>query len=110
MGFSISGILAILFIDKLKIIALSSHLMISPSKRYCFVLFCFFQSYPCILDVVSLYTTIPVQEAITNVTDRIQNPLSKQDVSDLLQVTLNNMYLSLKDQVFRQKRRPTHGF
>ena len=33
--------------------------------------------YPCILDVVSLYTTIPVQEAITNVTDRIQNPLSK---------------------------------
>ena len=69
--------------------------------------------YPCIVDVVSLYTTIPVQEAITNSTDRIQNPilhLSKQDVSDLLQVTLNNMYLSFKDQVFRQKRRPTHGF
>ena len=34
MGFSISGILAILFMDKIEIIALSSHLMISPSKRY----------------------------------------------------------------------------
>ena len=63
-------------------------------------------SYPCSLDVVSLYTTIPIQEAITNATDRIQNSvlhLSKQDVSDLLQVTLNNMYFSFRDQVFRQK-------
>ena len=34
MGFSISGILAILFIDKLEIIAPSSHLMISPYERY----------------------------------------------------------------------------
>ena len=34
MGFSISGILAILFMDKLKTIALSSYLMISPYKRY----------------------------------------------------------------------------
>ena len=62
--------------------------------------------YPCSLDVVSLYTTIPIQEAITNATDRIQNSvlhLSKQDVSDLLQVTLNNMYFSSRDQVFRQK-------
>ena len=62
--------------------------------------------YPCSLDVVSLYTTIPIQEAITNATDRIQNPvlhLSKQDVSDLLQVTLNNMYFSFRDQVFRQR-------
>ena len=43
--------------------------------------------YPCSLNVVSLYTKIPIQEAITNATDRIQNPvlhLSKQDVSDLL--------------------------
>ena len=56
--------------------------------------------------MVSLYTTIPIQEAITNATDRIQNSvlhLSKQDVSDLLQVTLNNMYFSFRDQVFRQK-------
>lgn len=62
--------------------------------------------YPCSLDVVSLYTSIPLQEAITNVTDRIQNPilhLSKQDISDLLQVTLNNMYFSFRDRVFRQR-------
>ena len=43
--------------------------------------------YPCSLNVVSLYTTIPIQEAITDATDRIQDPilhLSKQDVSKLL--------------------------
>ena len=34
MGSSISGILAILFMDKLETNALSSQLMISPSKRY----------------------------------------------------------------------------
>ena len=68
--------------------------------------------YPCSLDVVSLYTTIPIQEVITNATDRILNPvlhLSRQDVSDLLQVTLNNMYFCFRDQVFRQ-RETTHGF
>ena len=38
--------------------------------------------------------------------DRIQNPilhLSKHDVSDLLQVTLNSMYFSFRDQVFGQR-------
>ena len=62
--------------------------------------------YPCSLDVVSLYTSIPIQEAITNATDRIHNPifhLAKQDIKDLLTVTLNNMYFSFNDQVFRQK-------
>ena len=62
--------------------------------------------YPCSLDVISQYTTIPIQEAITNATDRILNPvlhLSRQDVSDLLQVTLNNMYFFFRDQVFRQR-------
>ena len=34
MGSSISGILVILFMDILQTIALSLHLMISPSKRY----------------------------------------------------------------------------
>ena len=34
MGSSISGILAILFMDKLDTINLSSDLMISPYKRY----------------------------------------------------------------------------
>ena len=36
MGSSISDILAILFMDKLENIALSSHLMISPYKIYVF--------------------------------------------------------------------------
>ena len=34
MGSSISGILAILFMDRLETIALSSHLSISPYRRY----------------------------------------------------------------------------
>ena len=62
--------------------------------------------YSCSLDVASLYTTISIQEAITNAADRIQNPilhLSKHDISDLLQVTLNNMYFSFRDQDFRQR-------
>ena len=45
--------------------------------------------YPRSLDVVSLYTSIPIQEAITNATDRIHNPifhLAKQDIKDLLTV------------------------
>ena len=62
--------------------------------------------YSCSLDVVSLYTLIPIQEAITNAADRIQNstlhPLSKQDITDLLTATLNKMYF-FKGQVFRQK-------
>ena len=57
---------------------------------------------------------VPKQEAITNATNRILNPvlhLSRQDVSDLLQVTLHNMYFSFRDQVFRQREAgPTHGF
>ena len=34
MGSSISGILANLFMDKLETVTLSSHLLISPYKRY----------------------------------------------------------------------------
>ena len=67
--------------------------------------------YPCSLDVVSLYTSIPVQEAITNATDRIQKPilhLSKQDTTDLLTVTLNNMYFSFQSQVFRQNKKKAY--
>jgi len=62
--------------------------------------------YPCSLDVVSLYISIPIQEAITNAIERIQNPilhLSKQDITDLLTLMLNNMYFSFNRQVFRQK-------
>ena len=50
--------------------------------------------------------SIPIQEAFTNATNRIHNPifhLAKQDIKDLLTVTLNNMYFSFNDQVFRQK-------
>ena len=70
--------------------------------------------YPCSPDVVSLYTSIliqSIQEATTNAADGIQNPilhLSKQDITDLLTVTLNNMYFSFNGQVFRQKRRRTY--
>ena len=63
-------------------------------------------TYPCSLDVVSLYTSIPIQEAITNAVNRIQNRilhLSEQEVTDLLTVTLNNMYFSFNGQVFPQK-------
>jgi len=62
--------------------------------------------YPCSLDVVSLYASIPIQEAITNTTDRIHTPIlhpAKQDIIDLLTVTLNNMYFSFDGQVYRQK-------
>ena len=58
--------------------------------------------------MVSLYTTIPIQEAITNATDRIQNQivlhLSRQNVSHLLHVTQNkNMYFSFRNQVFHHR-------
>ena len=49
---------------------------------------------------------LSVSHHITNATDRIQNlilHLPKHDISDLLQVMLNNMYFSLRDQVFRQR-------
>ena len=41
--------------------------------------------------------------AITNAVDRIRNPMPKQYITDLLTVTLNNMYFSLNGQVFHQK-------
>ena len=57
--------------------------------------------------MVSLYARYkkPIQEATINITDRIQDPilhLSKQDITDLRQVMLNNMYFSFRDQVFYQ--------
>ena len=48
----------------------------------------------------------PIQEAITNAADRIRDTmlhLSKQDIIDLLTVTLTNMYFFFSGQVFRQK-------
>ena len=61
--------------------------------------------YPCSLDVVSLYTSIPIQEAIDNTVDRIEHGtfhLSRLDVAELLNVTLNNMYFTFEDRIFRQ--------
>ena len=61
--------------------------------------------YPCSLDVVSLYTSIPTQEAIDNTVSRIEHStfhLSRLDVAELLNVTLNNMYFIFEDRIFRQ--------
>ncbi|XP_066016063.1 uncharacterized protein [Pocillopora verrucosa] len=61
--------------------------------------------YPCSLDVVSLYTSIPIQEAIDNTVDRIEHGtfhLSRLDVAELLNVTLNNMYFTFEGRIFRQ--------
>ena len=61
--------------------------------------------YPCSLDVVSLYTSIPIQEAIDNTVDRIEHStfhLSRLDVAELLNVTLKNMYFTFEDRIFRQ--------
>ena len=47
--------------------------------------------YPCSLDVVSLYKSIPIQEAIDNSIGRIEHStfhLSRLDVTELLNVTL----------------------
>jgi len=60
--------------------------------------------HPCSLDVVSLCTC--VHEDITNATDRIHTPilhLAKQEIIDLLTVTLNNMYFYFNGHVLRQK-------
>ena len=63
--------------------------------------------YPCSLDVVSLYTSIPIQEAIDNTVDRIEHGtfhLSRLDVAELLNATLNNMYFTFEDRIFRQTK------
>ena len=61
--------------------------------------------YPCSLDVASLYTSTPIQEAIDNTVDRIEHStfhLSRLDVPELLNVTLNNMYFTFEDGILRQ--------
>ena len=63
--------------------------------------------YPCSLDVVSLYTSIPIQEAIDNTVNKIEHSstyhLSRHDIAELLNVTLHNMYFTFEDRIFRQK-------
>ena len=62
--------------------------------------------YPCSLDVY-LYTSIPIQKGINNTVDRIEHStfhLSRLDVAELLNVTLNNMYFTFEDRIFRQTK------
>ena len=57
--------------------------------------------YPCSLDVVSLYTSIPIQEAIDNTINKIEHStyhLSRHDIAELLNVMLHNMYFKQMGQ------------
>jgi len=59
------------------------------------------------LDAVSFYTSISIQEAISNTINRIQyttHHLSRQDITDLLDVTLQNMYFTFEDCIFCQTK------
>ena len=61
--------------------------------------------YPFSLDVVSLYTSIPVSEAIECATNRIHAPiygLTKEDIKELLNVTLSNTYFQYETKIFLQ--------
>ena len=67
--------------------------------------------YPCSLDVVSLYTSIPIQEAIENTVNKIEHNtyhLSRHEIAELLNVTLYNMYFTFEPHL-PPKRRPTNG-
>lgn len=47
----------------------------------------------------------PIQGTISNTVNRIQHTthhLSRQDINDLLNVTLPNMYFTFEDRIFRQ--------
>jgi hypothetical protein len=65
-------------------------------------------SYPCSLDVVSLYTVIPPNEAIQNAREvMLRNNfvlpgIDIQDVCDLLGIILQNTYFSFGDKIFIQ--------
>jgi hypothetical protein len=66
--------------------------------------------YPCSLDVVALYTSIPLQESIRNVIDIINSrglenqPLDVHDIQGLLEVSLTNMYFEFENKLFLQIR------
>ena len=64
--------------------------------------------YPCSLVVVSLYTSIPIQEAIVNTVNKIEHSsthhLSNHDIAELLNVTLYNMFFTFEDRIFRQSK------
>lgn len=65
-------------------------------------------TYPFSLDVVSLYTSIPPQEAIQATIEHLQNHpietygLTFQNISDLLKVITDNTYLQFQNTIYRQ--------
>jgi hypothetical protein len=68
-------------------------------------------TYPCSLDVVSLYTSIPQQDVV-NVTKTIMDNnnysfhnLNSDDIANLLEVVLDNNYFTFENKTYKQ----THG-
>jgi hypothetical protein len=66
--------------------------------------------YPCSLDVVALYTSIPLQESISNVISILESqnftyaPLTHRDIEELLNVILENTYFQFENEIFLQIR------
>ena len=63
--------------------------------------------YPFSLDVVSLYTAIPVDEAIRNVADRVGstiNHFSRDDITEMLTVITGNVYFTFEAGIYLQTR------
>jgi hypothetical protein len=64
--------------------------------------------YPCSLDVVALYTSIPPQDAITSIIDKLEYNLFNyyglrtDDIKELLEVVLRNTYLQFNGHTFLQ--------
>ena len=65
--------------------------------------------YPCSYDVVSLYTSIPIQDAIINIISKmkennIQNIglLQIEDIEELLETLMLNTFLCYEGQIFKQ--------
>ena len=69
------------------------------------------RTFPCSFDVVALYTSIPIQDAIVNIDHKLEefhiNNLAKFTISDIhkmLQVVLTNTYFTYGEQIYRQIR------
>jgi hypothetical protein len=66
--------------------------------------------YPFSLDVVALYTSIPVMDAINNTIDFLRQRdfqyglLQTEDICDLLQITLQNTYFTFYGKIYRQTK------
>ena len=65
--------------------------------------------YPCSFDIVSMYTSIPPQNAIQNVVHKLnENQISKikgfqpSDFEVILRTLLDNTYFSFGDQIYKQ--------